>query len=94
MFLWRCKSACLYHDDDDNVSNLLGLAFTPVEVKTMMESLNHDDLYHEKLIMIMMITMKMIIHQISWDWPPSDEISGQKGEDTRGTIMQINGNDE
>ena len=42
----------------------------------------------------MMITMKMIIHPISWDWPPSDEISGQKGEDTRGTIMQINDNDK
>ena len=38
--------------------------------------------------------MKMIIHPISWDWPPSDEISGQKGEDTRGTIMQINDNDK
>ena len=76
------------------MSNLLGLAFTPVEVKTMMESLNHDDLYHEKLIMIMMITMKMIIHPLSWDWSPSDEISGQKGEDTRGTIMQINDNDK
>ena len=49
---------------------------------------------HEKRIMIMMTTMKMIIHPISWDWSPSDEISGQKGEDTRGTIMQINGNDK
>ena len=42
----------------------------------------------------MMTTMKMIIHPISWDWAPSDEISGQKGEDTRGTIMQINDNDK